>query len=185
MHFRVLWQNRVVLYSLIESKGIYFWFNMRPVLCRRCYFLNRRNNEKSTSCFLYGVFRVMSMKLFVGNLPWAATEDSLKSFFEQVGEVVSVKIITDPYTGKSRGFAFVEMKSQEQGQEAMNKLNEVLFLDRSIRVSEARQDGGRDQQGGAGGFRQPRPPRRDNNRGGERRSFGRSSERSYGNRDDE
>lgn len=110
------------------------------------------------------------MKLFVGNLPWAATEESLKEFFGQVGEVVSVKIITDPYTGRSRGFGFVEMKSQDQAQEAMNKLNEVLFLDRSIRVSMARQEG---QQGGAG-----RPQRRRENgrdsRGGERRSFNRA-----------
>lgn len=112
------------------------------------------------------------MKLFVGNLPWAATEESLKEFFGQVGEVVSVKIITDPYTGRSRGFGFVEMKSQDQAQEAMNKLNEVLFLDRSIRVSMARQEG---QQGGSG-----RPQRRRENgggrdsRGGERRSFNRA-----------
>lgn len=120
----------------------------------------------------------MSTKLFVGNLPWAATEESLKEFFEQVGKVLSVKIITDPYTGRSRGFGFVEMESQDQAQEAMNKLNEVVFLDRAIRVSMARQEG---QQGGGGnnGPRSSRPPRRDNNRGGERRSFNRPS---HGNR---
>ena len=116
------------------------------------------------------------MKLFVGNLPWAATEESLKEFFGQVGEVVSVKIITDPYTGRSRGFGFVEMKSQDQASDAISKLNEVVFLDRAIRVSMARQDG---QQGSS------RPPRRreggrgDSSRGGERRSFNRSHSSRY------
>ena len=114
------------------------------------------------------------MKLFVGNLPWAATEESLKEFFGQVGEVVSVKIITDPYTGRSRGFGFVEMKNQDLAQEAMNKLNEVVFLDRAIRVSMARQEG---QQGG--GSARPQRPRRDNNRGGERRSFNRTGSNRY------
>lgn len=77
------------------------------------------------------------MKLFVGNLPWAATEDSLREFFEQVGEVVAVKIVMDSATGRSRGFGFVEMADTEQGEYAMSKLNEVAFLDRSIRVSPA------------------------------------------------
>ena len=115
------------------------------------------------------------MKLFVGNLPWAATEESLKKFFEQVGEVLSVKIITDPYTGRSRGFGFVEMKNAEQGQEALNKLNEVVFLDRAIRVSQARQEGSQQQGGGARTHR----PRRENGRreGG---SYSRSNEGSSG-----
>jgi RNA recognition motif-containing protein len=128
------------------------------------------------------------MKLFVGNLPWAATEESLKEFFGQVGEVVSVKIITDPYTGRSRGFGFVEMKNQDLAQEAMNKLNEVLYLDRSIRVSMARQEG---QQSGGGAGGSSRPPQRrregaprgDGNRGGsmggERRSFNRTGSNRY------
>ena len=64
------------------------------------------------------------MKLFVGNVPWAATEASLREFFEQVGEVVSVKIVMDPFTGRSRGFGFVEMQNTDQGEHAMKKLNE-------------------------------------------------------------
>lgn len=77
------------------------------------------------------------MKLFVGNLPWSATEAALREFFEQVGEVLSVKIVIDGATGRSRGFGFVEMADSEQGEYAMSKLNEVSFMERPIRISPA------------------------------------------------
>lgn len=80
------------------------------------------------------------MKLFVGNLPWATTEDALRQFFEKVGEVTAVKIVVDPYTKKSRGFGFVEMGDREQGELALKKMNETIFMDRALRVSVAQND---------------------------------------------
>lgn len=80
----------------------------------------------------------MKKKLFVGNLSWKATEDSLKPAFEAFGKVVSVKIITD-HTGRSKGFGFVEMETAEDAQNAIQGLNEKLHLDRNIRVSLAQE----------------------------------------------
>jgi RNA recognition motif-containing protein len=79
-----------------------------------------------------------SNKLFVGGLPYSTTEETLKAHFEQVGEVVSVKIIFDKETGNSKGFGFVEMATPELAKEAIEKLNETEIDGRSIRVSEAR-----------------------------------------------
>jgi len=79
-----------------------------------------------------------SNKLFVGGLPYSTTEETLKTHFEQVGEVVSVKIIIDKETGNSKGFGFVEMATPEATKEAIEKLNETEVDGRSIRVSEAR-----------------------------------------------
>lgn len=98
-------------------------------------------------------------KIFVGNLSWKATEDQLRALFEPYGEVVSVKIIVDQYTGKSKGFGFVEFKNSDDAQRALNELNEKLFLDRNLRLSFAQErgrsergsgGGGRDQEGGRG-----------------------------------
>jgi RNA recognition motif-containing protein len=106
----------------------------------------------------------MKKKLFVGNLSWKATEDSLKPVFEAFGKVVSVKIITD-HTGRSKGFGFVEMESDQDAQNAIQGLNEKIHLDRNMRVSLAqertdrpageRRSFGSDSRGGAGkgGFR--------------------------------
>jgi RNA recognition motif-containing protein len=77
-------------------------------------------------------------KLFVGGLPYSTTEDTLKAHFEQIGEVVSVKIIIDKETGSSKGFGFVEMSSPEAVNEAIEKLNDTEVDGRKIRVSEAR-----------------------------------------------
>jgi RNA recognition motif-containing protein len=109
------------------------------------------------------------MKLFVGNLSWNATEETLKPLFEAFGEVVSVRIVTDPYTGRSKGFGFVEMKDEAAGDEAVRQLNDSPFLNRPLRVSRARQEqpggprqGGRTGGGGYGqrGGEDRRPPRR-------------------------
>jgi RNA recognition motif-containing protein len=78
----------------------------------------------------------MATKLYVGNIPWRATEETLAEYFGQVGEVQSVNIITDRQTGRSRGFCFVEM---ENGKEAIEKLNDIEFEGRNLRVSEAKQ----------------------------------------------
>jgi RNA recognition motif-containing protein len=79
----------------------------------------------------------MSNKLFVGGIAWASTEDSLKEFFSQVGEVLEVKIIRDRQTGKSKGFGFVTMATAEQAQKAIEELNDKDLDGRKLRVSEA------------------------------------------------
>lgn len=87
-------------------------------------------------------------KLFVGNLSWNATEEDLKSHFESAGAVASVKIVVDHYTGKSKGFGFVEMQDAEGAQKAIQELNDTGLHDRKIRVSLALE---RTDRGGAGG----------------------------------
>ena len=80
----------------------------------------------------------MSKKLYVGNLPYGAAEDDLREVFEKIGEVQSVKIVTDPATGRSRGFGFVEMASNEDADRAIATLNGTKVMERAIIVSEAR-----------------------------------------------
>ncbi|NOY88518.1 MAG: RNA-binding protein [FCB group bacterium] len=78
------------------------------------------------------------MNIYVGNLPFELSEDDLRGAFESYGEVSTVKIVTDRYSGKSRGFAFVEMPNDTQGQEAIDQLNGKDLNGRSLRVSKAR-----------------------------------------------
>jgi RNA recognition motif-containing protein len=80
----------------------------------------------------------MESKLFVGGLSWATTEDALKDLFSQAGTVVSVVIITDRFSGKSRGFGFVEMSSEEEAEKAIEMFNGQEFEGRKIVVSKAR-----------------------------------------------
>ena len=77
-------------------------------------------------------------KLFVGSLAWATTDDSLKAHFEQCGTVASAKVITDRETGRSRGFGFVEFENDNEGQAAVDKLNNSELDGRTITVNEAR-----------------------------------------------
>ncbi|MBI2601276.1 RNA-binding protein [Candidatus Daviesbacteria bacterium] len=79
----------------------------------------------------------MAKKLFIGNLSWNTTDDSLKSFFAQAGNVVSANVITDRQTGRSRGFGFVEMSSDEEADKA-KELNGQSLDGREISVNEAR-----------------------------------------------
>jgi len=92
----------------------------------------------------------MSRKLFVGNLPYSVTSERLQEAFSQFGTVSSSKVIVDRETGRSRGFAFLEMETDDQGAAAMQAMNGALLDGRSIAVREAveRQHGG----GGGGGF---------------------------------
>lgn len=83
----------------------------------------------------------MTAKIFVGNLSWNATEDSLKELFAQFGEVVSVRIVADPYTGRSKGFGFVEMADESACTQAIEKLDNYNFVNRPLRVSRARAEG--------------------------------------------
>ena len=90
------------------------------------------------------------MKLYVGNLSFDITEDALRKEFEAHGEVASVAIITDKFTGRPRGFGFVEMNDDEQAKAAIKSLNEKDFMGRSMKVNEARprEEGGRGGRGG-------------------------------------
>ena len=83
------------------------------------------------------------MNIYVANINFRAQEDQLKELFQQYGEVASVKIVTDRETGRSRGFAFIEMPNDSEGKEAINKLNGAGFLDRDLVVNEARPSKGR------------------------------------------
>lgn len=95
-----------------------------------------------------------TMRLYVGNISFKATEDDLQNLFSQAGEVVSVKLITDAATGRLRGFGFVEMSSEEDGQKAISMFNGQSFMDRAIVVNEAkpqqkREFGGSRHRGGS------------------------------------
>ncbi len=80
----------------------------------------------------------MEMKLDVGNLPYSATENSLNELFSQYGEVVSAKVITDNDSGRSKGFAFVEMSTTDEAKKAIEQLDNTELEGRNIRVSEAK-----------------------------------------------
>jgi len=80
----------------------------------------------------------MSKRLFVGSIAWGTTDQSLKSHFEQAGAVESATIIMDKMSGRSKGFGFVEMASDAEAVEAVNKLNGSDLDGRKIVVSEAR-----------------------------------------------
>jgi RNA recognition motif-containing protein len=95
--------------------------------------------------------REIGMNIYVGNLSWEVTQEDLKEAFEAHGQVASANLITDKYTGKSRGFGFVEMPVEEEARAAMSALNGKDLKGREINVNEAR-------------------PRNDRARSGERRS---------------
>lgn len=80
----------------------------------------------------------MAKKLFVGGLPWKTTEDELKDAFSKAGTVASVAVITDKMTGRSKGFGFVEMESDEEAQAAIDMWNGQDFGGRNIVVNEAK-----------------------------------------------
>lgn len=94
-------------------------------------------------------------KLYVGNLSYQMTEQELRDIFSPIGEVVSAKIITDAATGRSKGFGFVEMASDEEADKAIAELNGSNVMDRPVTVNEARpQTAGRGgRMGGRGGRR--------------------------------
>lgn len=105
----------------------------------------------------------MAKKLYVGGLSFSTTVDELRALFAQVGTVESVTIVTDKFSGQSRGFGFVEMASSQEAQQAVQKLNGQTLGGRSIVVNEAR------PQEQRGGFRGGGPRR---GGGGPRRGGG-------------
>ena len=93
----------------------------------------------------------MGRKLYVGNLPFSATEQNLSSKFAECGTVESVKLITDRDTGRSKGFGFIEMGSDAEARAAIDSLNNTDFDGRSIKVNEAKPQS-KGGTGGGGGF---------------------------------
>jgi len=93
------------------------------------------------------------VNIYVGNLSREVTEDELRKEFEAFGQVTSVNVIKDRYTGESRGFGFVEMATKSEAQAAINGLNGTTLGERTLSVSEARPraEGGRRPYGGGGG----------------------------------
>src|SRR5215472_3219802 len=93
------------------------------------------------------------MKMYVGNLTWTTTNADLEGLFAAYGTVRSAEVIMDRETGRSRGFGFVEMESQDAAQQAMQALNGSQFQGRNLTVNEARERTPRPGGGGGGGGR--------------------------------
>lgn len=100
----------------------------------------------------------MSKRLYVGNLSYKADEETVREIFSEVGDVLSVKIITDAATGRSKGFGFVEMSSDADAEKAISSLNGKTIMDRALTVNEARPQAERPRTGGG--------PRKGFDRGG-------------------
>jgi cold-inducible RNA-binding protein len=92
----------------------------------------------------------MGKRLYVGNLPFSATDESLMQLFQQAGQVESARIITDRDTGRNKGFGFVEMSTDQEAADAITKYNGADFEGRSITVNEARPMPPREGGGGGG-----------------------------------
>ncbi|MSO83368.1 MAG: RNA-binding protein [Acidobacteria bacterium] len=95
----------------------------------------------------------MSRKLFVGNLPYETTEQDLEALFGQAGQVETVSVMCDRMTGRARGFAFVEMASDDDAQKAITQLNGHQIGGRALTINEARPQVARPAGGGFGGGR--------------------------------
>jgi RNA recognition motif-containing protein len=98
----------------------------------------------------------MGSKIYVGGLPYSATEQELNSLFAAHGSVESARVITDKFTGQSRGFGFVEMSNGEEASKAISALNGTQMGGRTLTVNEAKpqepRSGGGGDRGGRGGF---------------------------------
>ena len=94
--------------------------------------------------------RNLATRLFVGGLSWDTSDESLRAFFEQVGGVQSAEVAKDRYTGRSKGFGFVEMESDSDAQKAKQELNGKELDGRSVSVDEARPP--RERGAGGGGY---------------------------------
>ena len=105
------------------------------------------------------------MRIYVGRMPYRATDQDLADLFSRVGQVLSATVIIDRDTGRSKGFGFVEMSNDQEARTAIDQLNGSTFDDRTIVVNEARDR--RDQQyGGGGGNRYQNRERRPGGGGG-------------------
>lgn len=97
----------------------------------------------------------MAKRIYVGGLPYAATESQLEALFAKHGQVNSVDVITDRYTGQAKGFGFVEMANDDEAQKAIQELNGTSMDGRTLTVNEAkpRENSGGSRGGGGGGGR--------------------------------
>lgn len=143
-----------------------------------CWAATRNSNDSGTLLAIgptAGNGTDMATKLYVGNLSFEATEDELRNAFAAIGQVVSCDLIMDRFTNKPRGFAFVQMSTQDEANKAVAELNGKDFMGRALRVNEARpqSDRPRDDFGGGGGGRGG--DRGDRGDRGGRRDFGRDS----------
>jgi len=109
------------------------------------------------------------MKIFVGNLSFETTQDELRQEFTAFGEVASVDIVEDKYSGRPRGFAFVEMSSISEGQAAIDALNGKMFKERTLTVNAARERSDTRSRGPQQGSRTGGGFNRGSNRGGRQR----------------
>jgi cold-inducible RNA-binding protein len=92
-----------------------------------------------------------TMKIFVGGLSWGTDSDGLKSAFEQFGSVSEAIVVTDKFSGRSRGFGFVTYDSADDGRKAIEQMNESELDGRRLNVNEARERKPRNDRGGGGG----------------------------------
>lgn len=92
------------------------------------------------------------MNIFCGSLPWSLEESELRGYFEEYGEVSSARIITDKFTGRSKGFGFVEMPNDSEAEEAINQLNDSEMKGRKVVVNEAEEKKRDDRRGGGGNY---------------------------------
>jgi RNA recognition motif-containing protein len=126
--------------------------------------------QSPTAIFPAGIKRInersTSMKIYVGNLPYEITEAELREEFGSFGEVKSVNIITDRYTGRPRGFGFIEMATVSEGQAAIAGLNGKAMKDQTLKVNAARPPSD-NRGGGSYGSRRSGGP----NRGGWQRRY--------------
>lgn len=102
----------------------------------------------------------MAKRLFVGGLPYEVTQSQLEEMFAEVGKVESADLITDKFSGRSKGFGFVEMGSDEDAQKAIEALNGKEMSGRNIAVNEAKPREERPSGGDRGGFNDRGPKRR-------------------------
>lgn len=98
----------------------------------------------------------MAMRLYVGNLPYSVTQQKLEEMFSPFGTIVSATVISDKFSGRSKGFGFVEFESDDSAKEAIAKLDGVEVDGRALRVNEAKpKEEGAPRSGGFGGGRRP------------------------------
>ncbi len=91
------------------------------------------------------------MNIYVGNLLFDVSEDDLREAFEQFGEITEVRLIMDKYSGKSKGFGFIEMPSKDEAEKAIEEMNGKEFKGRALNVNEAKPKTDRGGRGGRGG----------------------------------
>ncbi len=120
----------------LNLKDIAYFRRKTDKLCKK--FWDPQGYLESLGGFKFQRRRKMEEKIYVGNLPFGASEDDLRNLFLQAGEVKSVKIITDQYSGRSRGFGFIEMTSQADAEKAISLLNGKTLMGQTLVVNKAR-----------------------------------------------